>query len=193
MRKKQITILSLLVAFIFTATVAFAAPGIKSITTSVGNPIPTGGAASAARIAPASASTLMASAASSSSCVAPSSLQLAVCFALIRVGKADVDVVTTVTEKITTLCINPGGNQVPGKNPVIRTLTVSQLFHSDKNGNVSGTIITPVPGGISAGEAGCPNGNWTATAATVDFHGQPLDFSVNQNGALVIDQSYTLP
>jgi hypothetical protein len=190
MRKKQLAILSLLAVFIFTATTAFAAMGIKSITTSIGTPIATGAS---------SASTLMASdkaatstAAASSSCVAPSSLQLAICFALVRVGKADVDVTVSLKEKITTVCSNPAGHQTPGK-VVTRTVSVSEKFPSDKNGNVTGTIITPVPGTISSREAGCPNNTWTAKVVAVDFHGQPLDFAVEQNGALALAQSYILP
>jgi hypothetical protein len=188
MHRRWIRVVVLLALFSMTATVALAAIRIKGITTSAGDPISTGGTGSSALLA---AGIAAPASSGSTSCQSPSPLQLAVCFSLGGVGKPAVDVTATVTEVVTTMCTNPGGNQAPGRNPVRRTLSAEQTFQSDKNGNVNGTIITPLPGAISAREAGCPSNNWTARAVAVDF--QTLHFVVDQNGATQIAKDYVLP
>ena len=69
----------------------------------------------------------------------------------------------TVSGVVTYTCVNKGGNESPGQNPVAATGTGTQdLGNSDHNGrgvlNVTATL-NPLPE-VSGKVAGCPNGNW---------------------------------
>ena len=69
----------------------------------------------------------------------------------------------TVRGTVTYTCVNKGGNESPGQNPVAATGTGTQdLGNSDHNGrgdlNVSATL-NPAPE-VTGKAAGCPNGNW---------------------------------
>ena len=180
MRKKWVTILCLVALFVFTSTMAFAGMGIRSLTFS-------GGLSSSASAGTFSASTTTLATADSVACKG-NAVQLAICFTLSGVGKQPVDVTATVTGLVSTVCTNKGGTAAPGRNLVLTTVSTTGAFQSDKNGNVTGVLITPVPGQVSARDAGCPANNWTATAVAVDF--QTLHFVVTQNGATPIDLTF---
>ena len=75
------------------------------------------------------------------------------------------DAIATLTVRgtVTYTCVNKGGNESPGQNPVAATGTGTQdLGNSDHNGrgdlNVSATL-NPAPE-VTGKVAGCPNGNW---------------------------------
>lgn len=61
-------------------------------------------------------------------------------------------------------CVNKGGNEAPGQNPVPASGTGSQdLGNSDHNGRgeFSFTVTLDEPAAEVSGKvAGCPNGNW---------------------------------
>ena len=80
-------------------------------------------------------------------------------------GLGNVPAIATLTVRgtVTYTCVNKGGNESPGQNPVPATGTGTQdLGNSDHNGrgdlNVTATL-DPDPE-VSGKIAGCPNGNW---------------------------------
>ena len=89
-------------------------------------------------------------------------------------GLGNFDVVVSLTENGTgtTQCTNPGnGNVVPGQNPAIPVTPsgILALPAADiKNGNLTFTIDTVVPT-VTSAQAGCPNGNWTASFTDISF------------------------
>jgi hypothetical protein len=65
---------------------------------------------------------------------------------------------------VTYTCVNNGGGEAPGQNPVPATGTGSQdLGNSDHNGRgvLNITVSLDAPAAVIGGKvAGCPNGNW---------------------------------
>src|SRR4051812_23923968 len=93
------------------------------------------------------------------------------CFSLAGLGNQDVTITVEATGFENTTCTNPGGNTAPGQNktPVHPTAQVTIPSTQIKNGNVSVCLATKTPPNPTAAEAGCPNGNWSASLNDVEF------------------------
>jgi hypothetical protein len=65
------------------------------------------------------------------------------------------------------LCQNNGGNQAPGRNPIVVDMQETGTFMTDTNGRAFVEVIAPDPESPEFApsptpkQAGCPNGNWT--------------------------------
>jgi hypothetical protein len=64
-------------------------------------------------------------------------------------------------QNLTALCVNRGGKDAPGQNPVNVNVYQLQSVYPDHNGNAETSFhVNLLP---SAVEAGCPNRNWSVT------------------------------
>jgi hypothetical protein len=88
-------------------------------------------------------------------------------------GNADLGLSLSGSGFATFTCTNKGGTTAPGQNKVpVSVSPASEIVpgSSIKNGSVTlpsigpATVPTPTP---TAAEAGCPNGNWTASVASI--------------------------
>jgi hypothetical protein len=111
---------------------------------------------------------------------------------LTGLGNADLVVNVTATGTPSATCTNKGGTQAPGQNPAEVTVGGSQPISASsiKNGTVTFNVTTSGPGPISAQDAGCPNGNWTANITDIAFTG--VRITVVQGGVTVFDQTFPL-
>lgn len=111
---------------------------------------------------------------------------------LAGLGNGDVVIFLTATGTPTAFCRNPAGHVVPGQNPAEVTLSGVQAIPASKikNGTVSFSVTTEPPVQPTPQEAGCPNNNWTATIADVQFTSATIQ--VYQASVLVLSQTFIL-
>ena len=114
------------------------------------------------------------------------------CFSLAGLGNQDVTITVETTGFANTTCTNPGGTAAPGQNktPVSPTAQVTIPSTQIKNGNLTVCLATATPATPTAAEAGCPNGNWTASLNDVTF--TTAKVTVVQGGKTVLTQTFTL-
>ena len=92
----------------------------------------------------------------------------------------------------TTICSNPGGQQVPGQNPATPApVSGSASVSNIKNGTLSFTVTTNPPTNPTPQAAGCPNGNWSATFSNITFGSGTL--TLFQGGVEVLTTNVSLP
>ena len=111
---------------------------------------------------------------------------------LAGLGNQDVLITVSAQGVGSATCRNRGGNEAPGQNKVPLSLEGTQTISAEevKNGNVCFNVTTAGPPEVSAREAGCPNGNWTAQVADVQFIG--FTVTVEQGGQTVLTFSQEL-
>lgn len=111
---------------------------------------------------------------------------------LAGLGNEDVTITLTATGTATTTCTNPGGNAAPGQNPADVTVSGGESIPEEeiKNGNLAFSVTTLEPEQPTAEEAGCPNGNWTAEITDIEF--DTATITVEQGGAVVLEETFTL-
>ena len=119
---------------------------------------------------------------------------------LAGVGNEDVDVTLIASGQVTAYCVNKGGNQAPGHNPIAFQVQQIAHFFTDENGKVAVEVIADDPAlanfdpSPSAKEAGCPNGkNWKVAGIMEDSTDWTAARVIVRDGSgeVQIDQTYT--
>lgn len=86
-------------------------------------------------------------------------------------GNGDVLVTLTAQADVTSTCTNKGANPAPGQNPAPITVTGSQAIPASeiKNGTTPFNVSTVPPAATIAGAPDCPNPNWTESIDDLFF------------------------
>ncbi len=119
-------------------------------------------------------------------------LVLQACASIAGLGNGDVTIHISAVGLASASCVNPGDNTAPGQNKVPITATATETISADeiKNGTVSVCLTTDSPGPLDPVAAGCPNGNWSAPVADVEF--SSVTVTVVQFGQVVLEKTFFL-
>ncbi len=90
---------------------------------------------------------------------------------LAGLGNEDLVIDVTSDALVQANCVNPGGNEAPGQNKVLREASGQTVIQGSaiKNGRARFTTTTDPVAAPTAEEAGCPNPNWTTRVVSVTF------------------------
>ena len=106
---------------------------------------------------------------------------------LAGLGNEDLVIDVSSTALVQANCVNPGGNEAPGQNKVVRAVsapTTTVPASAIKNGRAKFTTNpTAAPSAPTATEAGCPNKNWSTRVVAVTFSNVRL--TISQGGDLL--------
>jgi hypothetical protein len=200
-RRRFVSIVSIVLALAFTASVAFAGTRWGKAVTFTTSGSSTAGAmttslsASSALVA---APLAKAEAADKGySCAAPcTGLTLTATSTLVGLGSANADITMNVTGSPSVLCTNQGGNQAPGQNPPKVSLDGEQIIsfqQISKNGNAPLDVtaeLSQQTDGLPGLVWGCPNNNWAAQITSIKF--LEATITVSQNSVVSLQQTFNL-
>jgi hypothetical protein len=104
---------------------------------------------------------------------------------LAGLGNEDLEIVLSADALVQANCVNPGGNEAPGQNKVLREASGSVTIPGSaiKNGRARFTVTTDPVQAPTAEEAGCPNPNWSTRVVAVTFSNVVL--TISQGGELL--------
>ncbi len=105
---------------------------------------------------------------------------------LAGLGNEDLEIVLSADALVQANCVNPGGNESPGQNKVLRQVSAPPLVipgSAIKNGRARFTVTTNPVQAPTAREAGCPNPNWSTRVVAVTFSNVVL--RISQGGELL--------
>ncbi len=90
---------------------------------------------------------------------------------LAGLGNEDLVIDVTSDALVQANCVNPGGNEAPGQNKVLREASGQTVIQGSaiKNGRARFTTTTDPVEAPTAEEAGCPNPNWSTRVVAVTF------------------------
>jgi hypothetical protein len=110
-------------------------------------------------------------------------------------GNTDVTVVLNATGIPVVTCVNQGGSEAPGQNPVpVSAVGEQRLLGSDplrKNGRAPFLTETDDPETLPGDLAGCSNSNWTARIDFIAWTNATLSVYDITTGVLQTSQAYT--
>ncbi|HEX2090034.1 MAG TPA: hypothetical protein VHI54_08955 [Actinomycetota bacterium] len=104
---------------------------------------------------------------------------------LAGLGNEDLEIVVSADALVQANCVNPGGNEAPGQNKVLREASGTTTIPGSaiKNGRARFTTTTDPVQAPTAEEAGCPNPNWSTRVVAVRFSNVVV--TISQGGELL--------
>ncbi len=110
------------------------------------------------------------------------------------IGNTDVTMVLDASGTPVVVCINGGGNEVPGQSsPKVSAEGSQNLLGNDplrKNGKSPFGVETQPPAPLTWQQAGCPNSNWTAEITFVYWTNASISVFDTSTQALLLKQNY---
>jgi len=112
---------------------------------------------------------------------------------LAGLGNQDVDVTLTASGIGTATCMNKGGNEAPGQNPVFVEATGLESIPAVlfENGSTPFSVTVEDPPPPTAREAGCPNGNWRVTSFFVAWTSATITVKVAGTDVVLLLANFT--
>jgi len=104
-----------------------------------------------------------------------------------------VDVILTASGIGMATCMNKGGNEAPGQNPIQVNVTGIQAIQADliENGTTPFSVTVEDPPPPTAREAGCPNGNWRVTSFFVAWTSATITVKVAGTDVVLLLANFT--